>query len=305
MTYVIRKHHLRQFLNRLNNTKHKTIKFTHEEEEDGKLNYLDLTVIRCDDKFEFDIFRKQTSTGRYITSDSYHPFKHKLAAFHSMIFRALNTPMTDERLENEIQRIKQIAYTNGYTELLINELVAAHIRKKELRAHTTLALERDGDESEFSWASFKFNAEILPKIKPILHQNNIKVSECSRTRIKDLIGGSKDKIPVHKQSGIYSIKCNCCDAEYIGQTRRAILKRYNEHQCHRKNNDGDKSSVAKHMMENSHSIDRTSLKLVHRVDKFYELDAYESFYIHQNKNKNLMNENNGPIANSIFTKFYT
>lgn len=63
-------------------------------------------------------------------------------------------------------------------------------------------------------------------------------------------------------------------------------------------------AINQHMTENGHSFDLTSLNLIHRVDKFYELNAYESFYINHNNNKNLMNENNGPIANSIFTKFY-
>lgn len=301
---VIKKHMLRQFLHRLNSTKYQTIKFTHEEEDEGKLNFLDLTVIRGEDGFEFDIYRKPTNTGRYITSDSYHPLKHKLAAFHSMIFRALNTPMTNERRENEIQRIKQIAHINGYTELLVNDLVAAHQRKIDLREHTTLALERD-DDSLYVWASFRFNAEILPKIKPILHQNFIRVSESSRTRIKDLIGGSKDKIPVKKQSGIYSIECGDCDAEYFGQTKRSIEKRFKEHQYHTRIQDTEKSSVAKHMVDNNHTFELSNLKLIHRVDKFYELNAHESFYIHKNKNnRNLMNENDGPIANSIFTKYY-
>lgn len=261
-------------------------------------------MIRSGDKFEFDIYRKPSSTGRYITSDSYHPFKHKLSAFHSMIFRAINTPLTDERLTNEIQRIKQIAHINDYTEHLINELVAAHKRKKELRAHTTLSLTRNENDIEFSWASFNFNAEILPKIKPILHQNQIKISECSRTRIRDLIGGSKDPVPVNKQSGIYAIQCNCCDAKYIGQSRRAIINRQKEHQRHTSNNESEKSSVAKHMIENGHSFDLANLNLVQRVDKFYALNAFESYYINKNKNGNLMNENDGPIANSIFTKYY-
>lgn len=305
---IIKKHNLRHFLNRLNNTKYKTVKFTHEEEVDGKLNFLDLTVIRCNNKFEFDIFRKPTNTGRYITFDSYHPFKHKIAAFHSMIFRAINTPLTEDRLANEMVRIKQIASINGYTEQLINELVNAHKRKRELRDHTTLSLINEENSSlnqseSLVWAGFNYNHEILPKIRPILNRFNIKISECSRGKLMNIIGGSKDKIPAINQSGIYSIKCNCCDKIYIGQSKRAVIKRYKEHRYHTNCNDAEKSSVAKHMIENGHCFDQSGLKLIKRVDDFYKLNAFESFYINKNKNI-LMNENDGPIRNSIFTKFY-
>lgn len=248
--------------------------------------------------------RKPSNTGRYITSDSYHPFKHKVSAFHSMIFRAINTPMTEERMECEMRRIKQIAHINGYTEQLINELIIAHRRKRDLRNHTTLELERENEKT--SWAGFNYNSEILPKIRSILNRFDIKISECSKNKLINIIGGSKDKVPVHQQSGIYSIKCNCCGEIYIGQTRRALIKRFKEHKRHTKKNATEKSSVARHMTENGHCFDISSLKLVKRVDEFYKLNAFESFYINRIKNKHtLMNENNGPIKNSIFEKYFT
>ncbi|XP_055307900.1 uncharacterized protein LOC129572021 [Sitodiplosis mosellana] len=106
---IIKKHQLRSLLKRLNNTKYPTIKFTHEEEQDGKLNFLDLCVTRNGSKLEYDIYRKPSATDRYITSDSHHPFEHKIASFHSMLFRAVNVPLKEERFNTEIQRIKQIA----------------------------------------------------------------------------------------------------------------------------------------------------------------------------------------------------
>lgn len=261
-----------------------------------------MTVIKNNGKIEFDIFRKPTNTGRYITSDSYHPFKHKIAGFHSMIHRALNVPMTEERVENELLRIKQIVSINGYTEQLIDDLTRAHQRKKNLREHTTLNLTADDQESR-QWTSFNFHSELTNKIRPILQSQNIKVSECSKLKLGNLIGGSKDKIEEMNQSGIYCITCNDCGMQYIGQTRRAIIKRYKEHRCHSIKNDPDKSSVAKHMNELNHHFDQSSLKLICRVNKFYELNAQESFYIHKNRD-NLMNENEGPIKNSIFSKYY-
>ncbi|RYX84500.1 hypothetical protein EON73_03315, partial [bacterium] len=206
---IIKKHKLRQFLHRLNHTQYKTIKFTYEEEVNDQLNFLDVTVIRNNGKLEFDIYRKPTNTMRYITSDSYHSFEQKIAAFHSMIFRALNIPLNEERLRREILKIKEIASINGYTEQLIDDLVIAHKRKKELRNHTTLSLINENSMEEMGWTKFAYQAELNKKLK--------------------------------------LMKC---------------------------------------------------------VNNNYELDALESFYINKFKNENLLNENNGPIANSIFEKFY-
>lgn len=95
-------------------------------------------------------------------------------------------------------------------------------------------------------------------------------------------------------SGIYSIKCNDCDDEYIGQCRRKIEEvRYKEHRASTIKGDTDKASIARHMIDNDHRFSISNLKLIQRVDKFYQLNAYESYHI--SKRTNLMNENKGPI----------
>lgn len=300
---IIKKHELRQLINKLNRTKYPSIKFTYEEEIEGKLNFLDLSITRNGDNFELDIYRKPTNTLRYITSDSFHSFEHKMSAFHSMIFRALNIPMTIETKIKEFQKIKDIAKINGYTEELIEDLTIAHRRKQELRNYTTLDLIRNEGNDEKKYSKFYFYPEITSKIKPIFNKYNIRMSECSEIKIKNLIGGSKDKIEQLQKSGIYSIGCNDCAKEYIGQTRRPILKRFKEHFAHLKYNEKEKSSVAEHMLENSHSFSLQNLKLIRNVNSNYELDAFESFYIFKNKN-NLMNSDDGPIKDSIFKKFF-
>lgn len=301
---IIKKHHLRTLLNSLNNTGFPTIKFTHEEEKEGKLNFLDISITKSNDTFKFDIFRKPTNTSRYITSNSYHSFKHKCAAFHCMVHRAVNIPMDEETFANEILRIKNIANINGYTEQLIDELVIAHQRKKELRNYTNLSLVRDErsneEEENIVWASFNHYPPINRIMRNTLKSHNIVMVERSDLKVKHLIGGSKDKIHEHQKSGIYSIKCNDCNQQYIGQSRRAIEKRFKEHTASTQRGEIEKSSIANHMWSNDHNFNISNLKLLQTVNKYHELNALESFYI--SNNTNLMNENEGPIKDPIFKK---
>jgi retron-type reverse transcriptase len=53
---------------------HSSIKFTHKMEEDGQLPFLDVLVMRTEDKINFEIYRKPTSTNSFISSES---FQHK------------------------------------------------------------------------------------------------------------------------------------------------------------------------------------------------------------------------------------
>src|ERR1700704_3091572 len=87
---------------------------------------------------EFDVYRKPTYTNRLITSDSFHNFKHKMAAFHSMAHRMVSMPLNKERYENEMQRIIEIGKINGYSSSTINNIINKHEIKKRQTDTSTL-----------------------------------------------------------------------------------------------------------------------------------------------------------------------
>lgn len=106
-----------------------------------------------------------------------------------MIHRALNIPLTDDRLESEIGKIKTLAHVNGYTEQMVNELITAHQRKRELRDHTTLSLIHENHGSQDiceRWSSFNFHSELSNKIRPKMQKQNIRISECSKSKLSNI-----------------------------------------------------------------------------------------------------------------------
>jgi hypothetical protein len=72
---VMNIHDLLDTLNKLIPTMH----FTMEEEVDNRINFLDITISRVDNKISFNIYRKPTATGIINPNDSCHPPQHKLA----------------------------------------------------------------------------------------------------------------------------------------------------------------------------------------------------------------------------------
>ena len=128
--------------------------------------------------------------------------------------------------------------------------------------------------------------------------------------LKSLIGDSKDKVEFSEKSGIYKIECDDCDREYIGQSKRAISKRFKEHFIHIRNNEPLKSSGAQHVIETGqwslaeHTINLNCLKLLKNISKSSELDANESLLIHKNRDI-LLNSDERPIkaTDPIFKYF--
>lgn len=288
---------INRFLETLN-TKYASIKFTYESESNGQLAFLDTLVIRNNNRLEFDIYRKITNTDCYIPSSSNHPFQHKIAAFNFLVHRLISFPLTPQRYNNELQYIKNVAKSNGYDPIIINRIINKFKFKKLQRDNSTL--NTFTDQLDTKYISLPFDIILTKGLNKILKKENLKIAYKNTSNIKELLGNPKDKEETFLKSGIYKIKCGCCDSQYIGQTKRSILTRFKEHIAHFKYNRFEKSAVAQHIKESEHPIRQENLFLVKSITNQRQLDAYESIEILKHKNKHLLNQENGPISSSLF-----
>lgn len=112
---IIKKESLPEILRAINGI-HRDIKFTHEEEKDSKLSFLDILIVRESSNFVFEIYRKPTNTMRVIPRTSNHSYQHKMAAFHHMIHRMHTLPLSDIGKQKEMDYIFETARLNGYND---------------------------------------------------------------------------------------------------------------------------------------------------------------------------------------------
>ena len=288
------KYDINDFINRLNEV-HASINFTYETEQNGSLPFLDIKVIKNQGHLEFDIYRKNTHTDNYIKSDSHQPHQQKMATFHFLINRLLWVPLNKERYDNELRRIKQIAESHGYNPGIIDKLIL-NKRRKQNSIHTTLSPIENS--SEVKHIALPYYPPLTKGLQKIFKQVDTKVVFTNQNTLKNLLGNPKDKTPRLQQSGIYQIKCSKCDHSYIGQTKRNPTVRFKEHMAHYKNGRFTRSAVAKHIFESDHEITSTDLTLLKATEN-RKLDAYESLFIHLNRNKILNNEP-GIINSKLF-----
>ena len=66
------------------------------------------------------------------------------------------------------------------------------------------------------------------------------------------------KPDTYDNSGIYSLKCNACNLQYVGHTGRNFKARYLEHCRYIKSND-PKSAYALHVLNNEHEYESNQL----------------------------------------------
>ena len=100
-----------------------------------------------------------------------------------------------------------------------------------------------------------------------------------------------------QESGIYSISCLDCDAVYVGQTKRMLAKRDDEHRRACKNKQVKLSAVAEHVVTEGHR--RGECELIQKVDRTARLDAWESLHMDKAGDR-LMNTQEAPLRSSLY-----
>jgi hypothetical protein len=114
--------------------------------------------------------------------------------------------------------------------------------------------------------------------------------------------GFIDDLCVYTHSGIYSLKCNTCNMQYIGQTGSILKQRYSEYLRCIKNND-HKSASALHILNNKHEYDtiQSTMKLLKICKMGWRMNALENFYMQkQQQNYTLIQEQSSGEDNPLF-----
>ena len=275
-----------------------------KHEIDNTLPFLDVLIRQVDNKLSFSVFRKSTTTDRYITQDSFCSHQNKIAAFHSAVYRLCKLPLSVIDFKAEYDRIVQIADTNGFDKALIDNLIQKHSNNiRKLQLSTLFAQNKTIAAETQRTAVVQYAPEIFNHLSKSFKKANIKLVYSNNNKLKTALGTTKDTIPIEHRSGVYEISCSDCDAKYIGQTRRALHTRVSEHLRSIKNREVQKAIPA-HIfnVNNSHKHNINSLeenvKLIKTVNKSRKLDDYESLYI--SRTKNLINFESGPIESPLF-----
>lgn len=137
----------------------------------------------------------------------------------------------------------------------------------------------------------KTSTRIINKIQKC--KSNIRIIPRTKFKLKNLLNSTKHTILDTEKSGIYQITCSWYKV-YIGQSKRRIHTRYQDHISHIKYNRPEKSNTANHILQNDHTI--INLKLIKTVTQPHMLDAYESIFIHKTLG-NILNTDKGPMPN--------
>ena len=87
--------------------------------------------------------------------------------------------------------------------------------------------------------------------------------------IIEIEGGESLTKKLLENNVVYKINCNNCDSSYVGQTKRQLFERVDEHQNNINHAPKNHNVITKHILAHGHSIDWQGVRI---VDKESDLD---------------------------------
>ena len=136
-----------EFLTTLNNS-HPSIDFTMELEENGRLPFLGMNVIRNGCYLNTTVYRKPTDTGLLLHYHSHVDARYKRSLINTMLNRAFKLSSTWKAFHEECERLKEIFSRLCYPEDHVQSTIRLFVVQKFPRNHAPTLMRSVGTQSE-------------------------------------------------------------------------------------------------------------------------------------------------------------
>ncbi|XP_062715777.1 uncharacterized protein LOC134291698 [Aedes albopictus] len=209
------------------NSYHEKIQFTVEVEQEGKIPFLDLLLVRQSDQtIKTEWYIKPIASGRFLNYHSAHSTKQKVNVANNFIHR-VKTFSTNV----EPSATRDIIFTqlkrNDYPTAMINRLID---RSRERQVNTTN--DDVTSSEEMIYRSMVHVGQLSGNIQKVLRKDypNVTISSKNAKTVGNLLPPVKDVVDKNSRSNvIYNIPCANCSACYVGMTSNKLQTRISSH----------------------------------------------------------------------------
>ncbi|XP_058840132.1 uncharacterized protein LOC131695616 [Topomyia yanbarensis] len=270
---VGKREHIQEILDSFNNF-HSKLQFTIEEEDNGKLRFLDMMLTRNHDRIERVWLPKQAD-GRYLDFNSESPYSHKCNTAIALVDRAVKLSDCKNR-PAAIETAKKILRINHYPYWFVRKILKDRVHKH----YNGLQHNKDAT-AEMAYVAVPYVAGLSEKLEKILRKHDTKLAFKPKDKIKNIIFSKlKDPIPPGKQKNVvYSIPCGTGDGKtYVGQTGRRLETRVAEHKNDAKKKDA-RTGLAQHTLQEGHIFDFDNTRILERIENQESRLTAEMFHI--------------------------
>ena len=269
------------------NSRHHSIKFTIEFEQDNVIPFLDILVKRCpNNTFVTSIYRKKTFTGLYTKWDSFTPRKYKINLTRTLTYRCYRICSSASLLQSALDDLRKLLLQNGYPQGIITYNVNDVLNKNRNKPNSPVSTVPKKDIIILlPYLGLESN-QISKRLKSCVYNFysfvNLRIIFQNTRRIKSFFP-YKDRLNRSQQSKvIYKACCWDCDDFYIGKTKRRLHDRKTEHFKALAKTDNT-SAVADHVKTTGHNIKWDHFEILASGKTDYHYKIKETLFIQELK----------------------
>ena len=258
------------------------LQFTMEIEKDRNISFLDISIGVHNDTLILNWYHKPTYSGRYLSFLSGHPIHQKIGMMYSLFDRAILLSHPSFYQQN-LKFIIDILLNNGYPIDLIFSKMRGRLKKLffESKDNGTPVLEK----KERRIITLPYIKKVSETVASAIDKNQFLIGYKCLNRLNGIIKRHKDKDPKEANNNvIYKINCNDCDATYVGQTKRKLRTRVNEHRKNINKDASEYSVITEHRIEQNHNFDWDNPEILDHKQNYYKRLISEMIHIKSQKN---------------------
>lgn len=265
------------------NSYNNNIQFTFETQDNEKINFLDVTLkINNSQKIICNWYQKPISSGRLINYYSGHPVQQKVNIVYNLVDRAILLSHSSFHNTN-LAKLKQILLNNDYPLDFIKKHVKIRLNSIKFR----------NNNNKNSVNPYSHLYKLIPKIcipfnysdfaglSNILKPYNIKTIPIVNKNLKSIVKLGKDKTEKWSETNVvYKFNCKNCSVCYVGETKRMLKTRIDEH---KRSNNSNTSVVSAHHSRPGHEFDWDNTTILDREPNYKKRCFSEMLHIKSNK----------------------
>ena len=209
------------------------IQYTIETEDDNKtLAFLDVNICNAGGgSYEFNVYRKEAITNVQIKPHSCINPGIVEGVFKGFLVRAHRICSAKYQKE-EINFLIDVFSENGHERSVLEDIAKTFVVPENRALQplpTNTAATGDASKPVNSIVKLPWIPRLGPKLRKIFKRQNIKTIFTSTPNLQSILCNNKSKLPINSQAGVYKLDCSC-GATYIGETKKKVATRLEEHQ---------------------------------------------------------------------------
>ena len=278
------------------NNEHPNLEFTMETNKN--LPFLDVSISVRDGKYRTQVYRKPTNTGVLMNYNSNTPPQWRRSLINCLLMRAFRNSSHYCLFRSEITTLRTIFKRNGYPDPFIDKIIfdfqQTHAQDEQ---HFKLNKQKSGTKKpqivvkEFDEVYLNLpyigrpSTKLHRKINIQMRKYNLWVNAAYRTTKTGSYFNLKSQCSkLFESNVVYQFTCSRDENEsYIGETRRHLFQRINEHNS---NNNNNNSAIFDHMFNCTGCMNNTniakSFKILYKC-KRSNLYSLESIMIRKHR----------------------